>query len=61
MKISAENVRIIEQNILTELEMWGAEDKLAEQLVHYIAGVHDMSTAVIEAIRELGGGAHETD
>lgn len=55
MKLTTENVRIIEQNILDDLEMWGAEDKEAERLVQYICGVHDMTNAVIRAIQELGG------
>lgn len=55
MKLTAENVRIIEQQILDDLEMWGAEDKEAERLVQYICGVHDMAGAVIRAIQELGG------
>lgn len=55
MKLTAENVRIIEQQILDELEMWGREDKDAERMLHYIAGVHDMAGAVIRAIQELGG------
>ena len=55
MKLTTENVRIIEQNILNDLEMWGAEDKEAERLVQYICGIHDMANAVIRAIQELGG------
>jgi len=55
MKLTAENVRIIEQQILDELEMWGREDKDAERVLHYIAGVHDMTNSVIRAIIEMGG------
>lgn len=55
MKLTAENVRIIEQQILDDLEMWGAEEKEAERLVQYICGVHDMANAVMRAIQELGG------
>lgn len=55
MKLTTENVRIIEQNILDDLEMWGAEDKEAERLVQYICGIHDMTNAVIRAIQDLGG------
>ena len=55
MKLTAENVRIVEQDLLDGLEMWGAEDKEAERVTHYICGVHDMANAVIRAIKELGG------
>lgn len=55
MKLTAENVRIVEQDLLDDLEMWGAEDKEAERVTHYICGVHDMANAVIRAIKELGG------
>lgn len=55
MKLTTENVRIIERKILDDLEMWGAEGKEAERLVQYICGVNDMANAVIRAIHELGG------
>lgn len=54
-RLTSENVRILENNILGNLVMWGAEDKEAERLTHYICGVHDMANAVIRAIQELGG------
>ena len=55
MKLCADNVRIIEQQILDDVEMWPPEGKEAEKTLTYIAGVHDMANAVIRAIKELGG------
>ena len=55
MKLEKENVRIIMMKILDDCELYGCEEKEAEHLLDYIAGVHDMANAVIEAIGELGG------
>ena len=55
MKLTTENVRIVEKRILDGLDMWVAEDKEAEKLVHYICGVHDMANEIMRAIQELGG------
>lgn len=55
MRLESTNVHIIESQILSELDYWGAENTEAEKTLAYIAGVHDMANAVIKAIRELGG------
>lgn len=53
MKLRVENVRIIEKQMLDELDLYGAEGKDAEKLVNYISGVQDMANAVIQAIHDL--------
>ena len=55
MRLETENVRIIEANILDDLEMYGLEGKEAEKQLAYIAGIRVMANAVIEAIKQLGG------
>lgn len=55
MKLEKENVRIILMNILGDCDLYGREDKEAEHLLDYIAGLNDMANAVIDAIGELGG------
>lgn len=56
MRLTCENVRIIEQRFLDDIELWGVDDKVtAEKTLTYIAGIHDMANAVMEAIKSLGG------
>ena len=54
-KLSSENVRMIEHEILADLEFWAYENKDAEKTLTYTAGIHDMANAVIKAIKKLGG------
>ena len=54
-RLSSENVRMIEHDILSELGYWENDGKDAEKTLTYIAGVHDMANAIIKAIKELGG------
>ena len=55
MRLETENVRKIEAEMLSELEMYGSKGADAEALCNYIAGMHEMAQAVIEAIIALGG------
>lgn len=55
MKLTTENVNILEAQILDELSYWENENKDAEKTLVYIAGIHDMANAVRKAILELGG------
>lgn len=55
MRLEKENVRFILMSILNDCDLYGREEKEAEHLVDYIAGVNDMANAVIEAIEKLGG------
>ena len=55
MKLAVENVNFLEAKILDDLSFWEHENKDAEKLLVYIAGIHDMANAVRKAIRELGG------
>jgi hypothetical protein len=55
MRLEKENVRIILMNILNNCEFYGQDDKNAEHISSYAAGVLDMANAVIEAIDQLGG------
>lgn len=55
MRLEKENVRIIVMNILDDCDLYGREDKEAEHLIDYIAGVKDMENAVMDAISALGG------
>ena len=55
MRLEKENVCIIVMNILDDCDLYGREGKEAEHLLDYIAGVHDMANAVIDAIGGLGG------
>lgn len=53
-KITAENVLVVEKNVLDEVDMYGLDGKSAENALHYICGVRDMAAAMIHAIEELG-------
>ena len=55
MKLTTENVNILEVRMLDELGYWDHEDKEGGKLLAYIAGIHDTANAVRKAIRELGG------
>ena len=55
MRLCSENVRIIEHQLLDDMDYWTAEGKEAEKTLAYIVGIHDMANAVIKAIKELGG------
>lgn len=55
MRFEKENVRIILNNILSDLECWDMEGKEAEKQLAYVAGLRDMANAVIDAIGALGG------
>jgi hypothetical protein len=55
MKLTTENVNIIESQMLDEVEYWMGDGKDAANTLTYIAGIHDMANAVRKAIRELGG------
>lgn len=55
MKLTTENVNILEAQILDELSYWENENKDAEKTLVYITGIHDMANAVRKAILELGG------
>lgn len=55
MKLTTENVNILETKMLDEISYWENESKDAEKTLVYIAGIHDMANAVRKAIRELGG------
>ena len=55
MRLETENVRIIFMKVLDGMEHYGLEGKDAEYQSCYIAGALDMSNAIINAIRELGG------
>lgn len=54
-RLSSENVMMIERELLDNLEYWALSEKENSQTLTYIAGVHDMASAVIKAIKELGG------
>lgn len=55
MRLEKENVRFIMKNLLDDMEYWDKEGKEAEKQLAYIAGVLDMTDAVIRAIEDLGG------
>lgn len=55
MRLTTENVNILETRMLDEIAYWEDEGKSAEKVLAYIAGLHDMAEAVRKAIRELGG------
>lgn len=55
MRLTTENVNILETRMLDEIAYWEDEGKSAEKVLTYIAGLHDMAEAVRKAIRELGG------
>ena len=55
MRLEKENVRIIFENILSDVELWDMAAVEAEKQLAYIAGLRDMANAVIEAIGQLGG------
>ena len=53
MKLKAEDVRFIMQNLLDDVEYWDREGKDAEKQLAYIAGVMDTAEAVMRAIEDL--------
>lgn len=55
MRLECINVHILESKILDELDLWSEGSTEAEKTLCYIAGVHDMANAVINAIIDLGG------
>lgn len=55
MRLTVDNVNIIETNMLDDLSYWDEEGQGAEKMLVYIAGIHDMANAVRRAIKELGG------
>jgi hypothetical protein len=55
MRLDKENVRIVFMDIVSDVPLYGSEDKEAEHNASYIAGALDMANAVIRAIEELGG------
>lgn len=55
MKLTTENVNILETTMLNEIAYWEEHGECAEKMLVYIAGIHDMANAVRRAIRELGG------
>lgn len=55
MKLTSENVRLVENRLLDDIDYWGLDDKEAEKTLAYIAGIRDMASAIIRAIMELGG------
>jgi len=55
MKLTTENVNILETQMLDELSYWEEQGEGAEKTLVYIAGIHDMANAVRRTIRELGG------
>lgn len=55
MKLTTENVNILENQMLDELSYWEEQGVCAEKALVYIAGIHDMANAVRKAIRDLGG------
>ena len=55
-KLTVDMVSTIEANILDELEYFAHENKDAEKVLNYIAGIHDMANAVRKTIREQQGG-----
>ena len=55
MRLTRENVNILETRMIGEIAYWEGDGKDAEKTLAYIAGLHDMAEAVRKAIRELGG------
>ena len=55
MRLTTENVNILEIQMIDEISYWEPENKDAEKQLAYIAGIHDMANAVRKAIHELGG------
>ena len=55
MKITSENVLHVKEQVLSEIDYWVHEGKDAEKMLAYLAGVEDMTNAVIRAIKDLGG------
>lgn len=51
-ELTAENVRIVMMDILSDMSYWEYEGKEAEKLLYYIAGARDMADAVIKRIKE---------
>lgn len=59
MRLTAENVRFIEGQILDEISPWEGSEGEETKLLFYISGVHEMAQAVIKAIEGLGGKKNE--
>ena len=55
MKLTTENVNILETKMLDDIAFWEEQGEGAEKALMYIAGIHDMANAVRRMIRELGG------
>lgn len=55
MKLTTENVNHIESTLIDDLAFWEHEGKDAEKALVYLAGIHDMASAVRKAIVDLGG------
>lgn len=55
IKLERENVRMIFNNLMDDVDLWGREGKEAEKILCYISGLKDMADAVMEAIVKLGG------
>ena len=55
MRLERENVRMIFDQLLDDVDMWGREGTEAEKVLCYISGMKDMADAVMEAIVKLGG------
>lgn len=55
MKLTTENVNILENKMLDDLSYWEEQGEGAEKVLVYIVGIHDMANAVRKAIRDLGG------
>jgi hypothetical protein len=55
MKLERENVRIIFDQLIDDVDLWGREGTEAEKVLCYISGLRDMANAVMDAILKLGG------
>ena len=55
MRLEKENVSNVMKNLLDGVEYWDHCENEAEKRLAYIAGVLDMTDAVIRAIEDLGG------
>ena len=55
MKLTRENIDIIENELLDCLEFWEMDADCAKLTIAWIGGIHEMANAVRKAIVELGG------
>lgn len=55
-RFSPDNVRKILDTLLDDIGYWEPTGTEAEKQLCYIAGMKDMSNAVIKALNDLGGG-----